>query len=962
MKLVRRLCAAAACMAVTLGAVGAALPPAAAETLPAVAADTVTAAADGYAVYAAALTDCPDAAQAITLAGGAYIQATDGLQRSADYGTAPDAVLLPQGTGTLTYELEVPQTALYTLSLRYASLEGNGLDIRVGLRIDGEYPFSEAAELSFPRMWHNESETWKQDKDGNDLTPEQTEYRDMVDQPARDGLGVEVEPYVFRLTAGRHTITVEGGGEAFALGLLCFLPPERLAAYTAPTDLTDAQGVQPIVLQGESATYKSSSAMVPKGDNTDAAMTPASAENVRLNYIGGSSWAKPNASATWSFRVKQAGYYKLAFRFKQDQIINAKTYRRLKIDGVTPFAEAACIAFPYATKWQAQVLANAAGEECLVWLEAGDHTVTMESTLGAAAAVYGKLQTIVQSLGDTYTSVVMVTGESPDAGRDYELFRSIPGFEDTLRTNMEALDALVQELQTLSGKKSTQAIASMQNMRRVLRLMLERPYIAHQYLSDYYSNYCSVSAWMNDMSSMPLALDELRIVYHSQEAELQSVGVLDRLLFSLRRFINSFRQNDGRQATVKSETKLRLWVNWGRDQTRALSSLIQDSFTAGTGIEVDVQMVNATLVQGIMSGNAPDLALQMSRAEPVNLGIRNALMDLKSFPDYEEVLQRFQPGAEVPYCYNGRCYALPDTQSYMVMFYRTDILEKLELEVPNTWEGFIRASTVIQRHNMQVYLPYTRITSGTTVNAGIGSLNLYPTLMLQNKLPLYDDAQTATVIGSEQSVSVFDSWTRMYTDYQFMKEADFYNRFRTGSMPLGIAGYTTCLTLSQTAAEIDGRWAMAPVPAADGEHHTVAGSGTGCAILSTTDKAEQAWEFLKWWTSAETQERYSKNVESVLGTVGRVATSNVEAFKKLSWSATEREQLLAQWSQVQEIPEIPGSYYLSRALDQAYWEVLNGVSNSMDAVNKWSDIANEEISRKVQEYEYLEEGRRNAKN
>lgn len=92
----------------------------------------------------------PDAAQAITLAGGAYIQATDGLQRSADYETAPDAVLLPQGTGTLTYELEVPQTALYALSLRYASLEGNGLDIRVGLRIDGEYPFSEAggAELS----------------------------------------------------------------------------------------------------------------------------------------------------------------------------------------------------------------------------------------------------------------------------------------------------------------------------------------------------------------------------------------------------------------------------------------------------------------------------------------------------------------------------------------------------------------------------------------------------------------------------------------------------------------------------------------------------------------------------------------------------------------------------------------------------------------------------------------------
>ena len=114
---------------------------------------------------------------------------------------------------------------------------------------------------------------------------------------------------------------------------------------------------------------------------------------------------------------------------------------------------------------------------------------------------------------------------------------------------------------------------------------------------------------------------------------------------------------------------------------------------------------------------------------------------------------------------------------------------------------------------------------------------------------------------------------------------------------------------------------------------------------------EEAWELLKWWTSAETQTRYNNNVESILGMIGRTTTANVEAFQNLAWDKEHLEVLEAQRLQVKEVPEVPGSYYLSRAVDQAFWSVVNGESNSKDAVMKWSKVADDEIARKIKEYQ-----------
>lgn len=882
-----------------------------------------------------------------------YIDNTTGNSSTTDkYGRT--AFLWESGKGTLNYEIEVPATATYNLMLTYATLKGNGIDIEIGITVDGKLPFDGADSIRFSRMWQNSVTEWKKTEKGDDITPEQVEYTGVITSLAMDDTGINVDPYELELSKGKHIIQITACGEPFVLIGLTLKSPEIIKNYKeiAPdeNELKAIENAQTIIIEGEDATMKSSASILPKYDNTNVALSPASATAVRLNYLGG-GWSSPNSQVSWNFKAEASGYYKIGFHFRQSDVINGETYRWLKIDGKTPFEEAKRISFPYASGWQFNYLSD--GENpCYVYLEKGDHTLTMSSTLGEIAPYYERLSKITESLGQEYTKIVLITGDTPDAGRDYELFNAIPDFEKNLKANKEALEELADDMQKLTGKKSSQYIASMRNMARVLRLMIEKPYIAHQYLNDYYTNYCTVTAWLNDMCKMPLCIDQIQLTPANDKFDEKRVNIFEKLGFTFKRFLYSFIAS----YELKNETDgktIRLWVNWGRDQAQALQNLVSESFTIETGINVKVELVNASLIQGVMSGNAPDVCIQQARTLPVNLGIRNALYDLKQFDDYNEVLSRFQKGAEIPYCYDGKCYALPDTQTFFSMFYRTDVLKELELEVPKTWEEFIHASIIIQRKNMQAYIPYTKLVGSNTVNVGLGNLNLYPTLLLQNGLSIYNKEKTAAVMDDPKAIKVFEEWTELYTDYKFLKEADFYNRFRAGTVPLGIAPYTTYLTISQTAPEIEGKWDIAPVPSVDGENGVIAGGGTGCAILAASKHKDEAWEFLKWWTRADTQERYSKNVESILGVVARVATSNVEAFSNLSWKPEAKEKLLSQWESVNEVPEIPGSYYVARALDQAFWQVVNKKSNSVDAVNEWNEIANYEIERKIKEYEAL---------
>lgn len=50
----------------------------------------------------------------------------------------------------------------------------------------------------------------------------------------------------------------------------------------------------------------------------------------------------------------------------------------------------------------------------------------------------------------------------------------------------------------------------------------------------------------------------------------------------------------------------------------------------------------------------------------------------------------------------GKVYALPDTQSWEMMFYRTDILSELGVDVPKTWDDLLALIPILQFNNMEI--------------------------------------------------------------------------------------------------------------------------------------------------------------------------------------------------------------------------------------------------------------------
>ena len=898
---------------------------------------------NSYDAYYKTIADLPDAESEIIINSTNLLpDSTAKVSRETIY-SQENCVLFENSGDRASFNFDVPKDGRYVLKFNYVALEHTTMDPRISIRIDGKVLWDDLEKAKLLRWWQNAEETWNVDSDGNEVTSEQVENTKFREQYIFDDTGVETEYYEFGLSKGIHNIEVISVQEPFAVKCLTFEPREHIEPYSnvsAQYSKYKAYSGEDIVIQGEDSNEKSSPSLTAKSDSLSATVQPQSARKNVINYIGSSNWSNAGQILRWNFNVDESALYELGFHFKQSDVVNGSVYRWLKIDGKTPFEETKNIDFSYDSKWNYMTVGSEDGKPFMFYLEKGSHTIELAVTLGPMAECFRKLNNIVEIIGNQYLKISMITGENPDPNRDYDLFSQIPDLESSFNTCISGLDELADEMQKMSQGNSSQYVTNIKGTTRILKQMIKTKYLAHTYKSDLYTQYSTISSLMYDMKTMPLSLDEVRFTAPGND-EPSYPGFLSGVRYTFLRFLNSFTKQY-KSSSDSDTVTLKLWTTWGRDQTQVLNSLIAESFTPKYNINVNVQITGATVIQGMLTDNAPDIALGIPRENPVNFAMRGAIYNLSQFDDFDETIKQFNEGAAEPYYYNGNCYALPDTQSFYLMFYRKDILSSLSLKIPNTWDEFIQATSVIQRNNMNVYLPET------------SSATFFASLLMQKNLQVYNSERNKAILDEDVAIETFNQYTDFYTKYQIPVTSDFYNRLRIGITPLGIADYTTYTTLKEMAPDIEGRWGIALLPGTVAEDGTVnracAGGGTGCVILNDCKNKDAAWTFLKWWTSADTQYKYSKNVESLLGATGRIATSNKKAFENYSWDINDLNILLQQWSYVREIPQVPGSYYLNRSVEQAYLSVINDNVTPSDALIHWTAIINDEIERMIKEY------------
>jgi len=869
-------------------------------------------------------------------------------------------------TGSVSWEFNVEQEGMYHLDMKYFTVKGKDSDIERELMIDGEYPFAEARSLTFNRVWTNESDQIERDERGNDLAPTQVEVPMWQETLLKDATGYYEEPYLFYFSKGKHTLTFNSIKEPLVIDYLKLTKPENTPTYDELAKRYTQQGYEPakdafVKIQGEQAKYKSSAMLLPYNDRSNPAIEPYHVSKIRNNAMGGYAWRMPGQWIEWEIDTPEDGLYQIAVKNRQNYLTGMSSLRTLYIDGEIPFKEAKRIGFAYDSPWQMRVLGSDADHPYLFYLTKGKHKIRFEVTLGELAPLLRAAESSILELNTMYRKIISFTGAVPDAFRDYNLEQRIPEMTEVFRKQSELMYTIAGIIEGPTGGSNDRS-ALLNTLAFQLKDMADRPETVPSRLDQFKSNVGGLGSWLLMINEQPLTIDYLIVSSPGADLPSPSATGWQKLQSGVSSFAASFYENyDDFSSEDKGDKTISVWVNSGRDQAQIIKRLIDDSFSSKTGIQVNLRLVTSDiLLPATVSGEGPDIAIQIGNEMPVNFATRGALQDLSVFPDFDQVKKRFNESAMVPYEYNGKYFALPEQQTFPVLFYRKDIIEdELKLKVPQTWQDVYAMIPELQKHNLQFGLPQRQLNAqgndvATTDIITLPPSPAYTMLLFQNDGTLYKDGDKASNLDSETAIQQFKKWTDLYVNYKLPIQIDFANRFRTGEMPIGITDYTMYNKLGVFAPEIKGLWNFVPVPGtktADGTIRRDVGSGgSGSIMFEHTKNKDAGWEFLKWWTSKETQLKFGREMEVRLGSSARYPTANIEALSQLPWPTKDLNTLLEQMKWVHGIPEVPGGYLTGRHIDNAFRKVVVSGDDPRETMDYYIRYINDEITQKRKEF------------
>lgn len=893
--------------------------------------------------------------QAITIEAKDYVS-SNGQILDFDQYEGVDDVLLTYEDALVTWEVDVQEAGFYHLNMHYYPYEGKSSSIERAVYINGQIPFDGANNITFHRIWGNANDVIT-DVNGNDIRPSQAEKPFWTETYFNDHVGYVNGPYAFYFESGINTISLEGIREPLMIQHIQLLSVEERMDYEdykhMHSDKTMADAGL-IYVQTENQAYSSSPTLYPLNDRTSAQTMPSSPNKVRLNTIGGNNWRISGDFIVWDFEVEEAGLYQISMRVKQRLASGMNVYRNIYIDDEIPFDEMENYAFTFKRDWRIQTLGTQ-DEPFLFYLEPGAHTLKMEVSLGDYGPIIGKVQTSINNLNKLYREILVYTGPEPDIYRDYQLTERIDNLVERLENERDVLEEIRQEIIDISGSKSEKT-GILDTVLLQLDDFIDKPREIHTQLLAFSGNISSLGTLVLLLSAQPLEIDYF--ILHTSEDQLPRANetFLEGLWFGIRSFFATFSTDYsslGATDDFEYDTTIEVWLSIGRDQANVLRKLIDESFTPESRIKVDLKLVNgAVLLPATLSKVGPDVAMGLGNNIPVNYAMRSAVYDISQFDDFEEVTERFKDSAMVPFEYEGGYYALPEQQIFLMMFYRTDIFNELNLLPPDTWDDVISLIPDLQKHNLEFFLPVP-ITEGAVMN--LPANPIFSSLFYQNDGEFYIDGNRESGFNEGKGPEVFETWTRFYTDYSFPVQANFVNRFRSGQMPIGITYYNVYNVLSVFAPEIRGKWDFMPIPGTLSEDGTsirreTVSTGTSVMIMNNAKNKDAAWEYLKWWTSTDVQVQFGREMEGILGAAARYPTANVEAMSRLPWTVEEYEKLEEQWDWVKGIPEVPGGYMTGRHLDNAFRLVLNESSNPRETIYDYVQVINEEIDKKRSEF------------
>ena len=888
------------------------------------------------------LADCIDDAGSITVTSDSY-----------DYG---HDVISAASTDTFSVRIDVPETALYFLGFDYLSYDASILPIEFAMSIDDEYPFYEARNLQFETTWVSDGEK-SIDRYGNEIVtmPDKAirwEHKNISDASYRYS-----EPLKVELTAGTHIFEFAVSEGQFLLGGITLSAPYAPAAYTGSAA---AEGDALITIEGEDFYERNDSSIHAVGEY-DTAINPTYVKETILNTVDEDSFNEAGQTVTYSFTVENAGYYNIALNYRQSEKNGFPVFVNYKIDGEIPNEAFYNYPMEYATKYTVATLTDDEGENLSVYLTPGEHTISMTISADPIRYALEAVDEIISGISDLSLEVTKVAGTNKDKYRDLKLTRYIPDVAERMYNWVDELYAIATEAGQYVGTDDPEEVAAFSYLliaAKQLKTLAEEPneliYRVDELSTSTNSINTQIANFVDIINDNDIAID--RIYIYQEGAKLPSKpGFFKSLGLKISRFFNSF-FGQSYSASNTDESHIQVWVNRPRQYVEIMQKMIDDEFTPATGIEVDLSLMTDAqkLILSNASGDTPDIATGINYSIPFEMGIRGALVDLTKFDNYQEVFSRYSEGLLVPSVIGDQLISLPETMNFYVMFYRTDILDKLGLTAPNTMEELIAMLPDLQMRGLNVYYP-------TAPMSAMRNFHGTTPLVFQNGGSLYGETALDLMLDSEETIKGFTQLTELFTLYDLPVDVpNFYQHFRNGDLAIGIADFNSYNLILNAAPEIANSWAIALVPGVEDEetgeiNRYMSGGAESTVMFHSDDEREQkAWQFMDWWSSASVQAEFGQMLQIMYGDEYIWPTANLEAFELLPYPSSDKDIIMEQAEQILEAPRLLGSYMLEREMSNAFNSIVVDGESVRSTVDEAVKIVTRETERKLEEFGYID--------
>ncbi len=844
------------------------------------------------------------------------------------------------------FSVFAPSAGEYALEIAYRIPEASLQELRVDVAVNGE---TMQRQLALPALWRDGVTEYSVNEYGNDLYPMPEHVPAWQTAALRDRRYYSAAPLVFDLAEGENTVTLTAHEVAVEIRRVTAVRVQEPPAYAGMV-AGDSDYLQ--IIEAERYQGKNRSSI--RGNRSrDVQLHPFDAAHARINALSGGSWQTPGDTVTYTFEVPEDGVYYIGLRLGQTYKKDLAVCKTIMIDGVCPYEELAAYPFAYAGGLRQEVL-TAAGEPMGFRLTAGTHTLSLASTAAPYAEVVEAIDRLAEDMNSLALDIRVISGNKSDADREWHLDKLMPDAPDRLRGQIALIDRVFALLEGGEMGTGESTLSTLKATRQQITRYLEDENGLNDLVNGL-GQFAQASGSLAESIAMlspqllrqPLDVDRVYILGRPELMPEDGADFLTRLGGEAEKIVASY-TTESDVANRIDQDALNVWMIASVTQVDTLREMVYQAFP-DQAINLSVLSDESKLQLAISAGDAPDVVLGGSGGRPYQLGIRGAVYDLRTFQDFGEVAAWFTDGMFVPYRHNDRVYALPQTMNLWGMFYRTDILEALKLDVPEDWDQLIAMLPTLYRYGMNVS---TVVATSSSLK---GLVAVMPILM-QHGARIYSDDGLSVDFTNPTFMRGFTFLTDLYTKYDMEASVgSFYNGLRNGSIPLGIADLSTYILLKNAAGELDGLWDLAPIPGirqADGSvsrlHPTMA---SPCYILAGTKRPEAAWDFLRWWMSCDTQKDFAFRLQTTWGETYLWMSANVQAIEESTmFTARDKRVILAQLAQTAEITPHPANTFVERALSNAWTSVVVGGEDVRTALDSAQLEAMRGITQKMQEF------------